>query len=142
MMAILFTVFYDLLIIFYRSQRLSRQREEGDHVEYGHKTDAHISQVPHKGVGGQTTDEEHHQGNDLVDGLRHPMIAKDVGHIGTGVKQDAQEGGKAKQPQDDSDEDNTKLSQVMSHGRFLPVVASTMQSPTATEANPPRALRS
>ena len=38
-------------------------------------SNAQITQIPHKGVGGQTADEEHDQCNDLVGSLGQPVVA-------------------------------------------------------------------
>ena len=84
-----------LLIILQTFDHLWRQGNQRYHIEDGHQTDTDVAQIPDEGVGRQSTDKEHHQGQYLVKSLGDPVIAEEVGHIGTGVKQDPDKGGEA-----------------------------------------------
>ena len=94
----LFLIF--CLIIPQAYKRFFRHRNQRDQVEDGHQTDTDITEIPDKGVGGQSADKHHDQGENLVRRLGGPGVSEEVAHIGAGVEEDADEGREAEQPQD------------------------------------------
>ena len=69
-----------------------------DDVETCHQAHAHIAQIPYKGIGSKAADKEHDQSENFIGGLGEPVVTEEIGHVGTGVKQNADKGGKAEQP--------------------------------------------
>ena len=105
-----------LLIILQAFNDLRRQRNQRHHIEDGHETDADIAQIPDEGVGGQATDKKHYQSQNLVERLGAPVVAEQIGHIGSGIKEDADKSGEAEQPQDYGNKDHACLTDVVPHG--------------------------
>ena len=97
-MFFLFLVF--CLIIPQAYKRFFRHRNQRDQVEDGHQTDTDITEIPDKGVGGQSADKHHDQGENLVRRLGGPGVSEEVAHSGAGLEEDADEGREAEQPQD------------------------------------------
>ena len=83
-------------------QSLTGERDECGHIEYGHKSDTDIAQIPYEGIGCKTSNEEHCQCQQLVQCLGKPVVSEQISHVGAGIKQDADKSGKAEQPQDHS----------------------------------------
>lgn len=110
-------LFYLVSLIFLqRPHGLPGEGNQGQHIEDGHERNADIAQIPHKGIGLQPADKEHDQSQNLIERLRRPVITKQIRDIRPGVKQDADKGGEAEQPQDHGDKDHAKASKVIMHG--------------------------
>ena len=55
----------------------------------------------------QTADKQHDKRQNLIQRLPGPLVAEQIGDIGARIEQDAEEGRKAEQPQDDRGEDHS-----------------------------------
>ena len=102
---------------------LTGKRIERDEVEDGHQADAHIAKVPHDRVGLHTAHQQHPQRQYLIKGLPEPAVPEEIRHIGAGVEQDTDEGGKAEQRQRHGDEDDAEAAQMVLHRRLQEVHA-------------------
>lgn len=65
-------------VILKRIKCLACKRVQHEDVEYGHKADADVSEVPHEGVGRKAADKEHGEGNDFIYCLPCPGVSEDV----------------------------------------------------------------
>ena len=104
-----------VLVLLQCLQRLMGEREQCDQIEHGHQADADVAEIPHDGVGGESADEQHDERQNFVGGLPEPTVPEEVGHVGSGVKQDADERGEAEQREDDRDKDHAEASEVVFH---------------------------
>ena len=92
--------------------------EKGDQVEDRHQTDTDVPEIPDEGVGGESSDKQHDKCQQFIGRLCAPAVTEQIGHIGPGIKQDADEGGKTEHPQDQGDEDDTDLTKIAVHSRL------------------------
>ena len=111
------------LVVLEGCQRFAGQRIEHENVKDRHQSDTQVAQIPDHGVGGQSADKEHDEGQNLVDGLCRPVIAEQVRHVGTGIEQDADKCGETEQPDDDGDENDAELTQMVLHGSLQKIHA-------------------
>ena len=106
------------LIVFQGFDCFIGHREKGDQVEDRHQTDTDVPEIPDEGVGGESSDKQHDKCQQFIGSLCAPAVTEQIGHIGPGIKQDADEGGKTEHPQDQGDEDDTDLTKIAVHSRL------------------------
>lgn len=67
------------------------QRKECNEIENCHEGNTEVSEIPYKGILRKSSDEEHDEGEYLVDGLTRPVIPEDVADIRARIKENADE---------------------------------------------------
>ena len=107
-----------MLVVFEDLDCLAAHREKYDRVEDRHQCDTDIADRPNDLVRRKSADKQHHQCDDLVNGLCQRLVAEDVGDVGTRVEQNAYKGGEGKQPKRDGDKNVAEGSEVVFHCRL------------------------